>query len=193
MAKIYAGVGSRETPPDILLLMEDLGKALCEDGWMLSSGDAIGADRAFYYGALKARNFSPEMVRIYLAYDGFWNGQDRVYVRDHVGLLDATKFKDTYDIATQLAFDARGSFEGLGRGGIALHTRNVFQIYGHSLQDIVKSVVYWGIPVGKSEKVKGGTNTALQLAIKAEIPKRVNLYKEENIRAAIAYLDSRKT
>lgn len=191
MAKVYAGVGSRETPEEILALMRELGKALCEDGWVLSSGDAVGADRAFYEGARMASNFSEEMVRIYLSYNGFWNGFERVYVDSKPGLLDATVFTETYEQAKQMALEARGSFERLGPGGIALHTRNVFQIHGHTLQDKVKAMVYWGIPKGKTEKVNGGTNTALQLAIKSGIEKRINLYYEENVAAAKAYLARR--
>ena len=191
MAKVYAGVGSRETPEDILELMSELGKALCEDGWILSSGDAIGADRAFYEGARRASNFSEAMVRIYLSRNGFWNGHEAVYVGSKPGLLDATTFTDTYEQAKQMALEARGSFERLSPGGIALHTRNVFQIHGHTLQDKVKALVYWGIPKGKGEKVHGGTNTALQLAIKSGIEKRINLYYEENVAAARAYLAKR--
>ncbi|MNY50947.1 hypothetical protein D3C86_1864980 [compost metagenome] len=62
---------------------------------------------------------------------------------------------------------------------------------GACLTDPVKSIVYWGKPVGKTEKVKGGTNTALQLAIKCGIPTRINLYTDEGMERATKFLDHR--
>ena len=49
--KIYAGIGARETPPDILLLMQQLAEKLYSDGYSLRSGGAKGADTAFYNGS----------------------------------------------------------------------------------------------------------------------------------------------
>lgn len=51
----YAGIGSRETPPDILRLMTQAAKVLAEKGWILRSGGAIGADRAFESGAGRSK------------------------------------------------------------------------------------------------------------------------------------------
>lgn len=47
---VYAGIGSRETPPDILDLMARLAARLEQDGWHLHSGGADGADQAFQSG-----------------------------------------------------------------------------------------------------------------------------------------------
>lgn len=46
----YAGVGSRETPQDILNTMYKIGKYLASKGYTLRSGGAIGADTAFENG-----------------------------------------------------------------------------------------------------------------------------------------------
>ena len=70
-----------------------------------------------------------------------------------------------------------------------MHTRNVFQIHGHMLNDPVKAIIYWAKPVGKTEVVKGGTNMALQMAIRAGIPKRINLYTDEGLAKAHALVD----
>ena len=45
--KFYAGIGSRQTPPDILKLMEQIALALEAQGYTLRSGGAAGADTAF--------------------------------------------------------------------------------------------------------------------------------------------------
>jgi len=44
---IYAGVGSRETPPEMLKKMTAISKKLAAQGYVLQSGGAIGADMAF--------------------------------------------------------------------------------------------------------------------------------------------------
>lgn len=43
----YAGVGARETPPDILALMARAAVRLEQRGYRLQTGDAKGADAAF--------------------------------------------------------------------------------------------------------------------------------------------------
>ena len=48
--KFYAGIGSRETPVNILYMMKKLARALGKSDWTLRSGGAKGADSAFYSG-----------------------------------------------------------------------------------------------------------------------------------------------
>lgn len=47
----YTGVGSRKTPTEILLIMTSLARALYKKGFILRSGGAEGADKAFESGA----------------------------------------------------------------------------------------------------------------------------------------------
>lgn len=49
--KYYAGIGSRETPPEILTLMKRYALLLRDRGWRLRSGGARGADMAFIVGS----------------------------------------------------------------------------------------------------------------------------------------------
>lgn len=49
--KIYTGIGSRETPDDILIVMTKIASKLKEKGFLLRSGGAKGADSAFEAGA----------------------------------------------------------------------------------------------------------------------------------------------
>ena len=46
----YAGIGSRSTPSSILSIMTILGKTLAQNGYILRSGGAEGADKAFEIG-----------------------------------------------------------------------------------------------------------------------------------------------
>ena len=61
MKTYYTGVGSRETPPDILKLMTEFARVANKMGMVLRSGGADGADRAFELGAdLKKEIYRPE-------------------------------------------------------------------------------------------------------------------------------------
>ena len=46
----YAGIGSRNTPKEVLDVFESIGKYLALQGFVLRSGGADGADRAFERG-----------------------------------------------------------------------------------------------------------------------------------------------
>ena len=52
----YTGVGSRETPPEILAVMTRLAEKLRAFGYVLRSGGAVGADQAFERGAGTRKN-----------------------------------------------------------------------------------------------------------------------------------------
>lgn len=49
--KVYAGIGSRKTPSDVLDQMWQLAHELKTEGWLLRSGGAEGADENFELGA----------------------------------------------------------------------------------------------------------------------------------------------
>lgn len=59
IAKAYAGVGSRETPDDVIKAMRGISKALDERGYMLRSGGAQGADKAFESRSTNKEVFLP--------------------------------------------------------------------------------------------------------------------------------------
>ena len=61
---------------------------------------------------------------------------------------------------------------------IRLHTRNVFQALGKDLQTPSKGLVGYA-KTDKKGNPMGGTATAINLALKHDIPVR-NLYKEED-------------
>lgn len=49
--KFYAGIGSRSAPEDILEFMKEISEKLNKKEYILRSGGAIGADKAFESGA----------------------------------------------------------------------------------------------------------------------------------------------
>lgn len=180
----YAGVGSRETPEDIKELMRHLSLALYAKGYALSSGDAEGADRAFYEGAIKSPHYYQLGARIYLAWDG-------VFGRHHDPkefFFDASSF-ETWATANTLAAEIHPAWNHCGRGARAMHSRNVYQVLGHTLTEPISALIYWAKPKGKDEQVSGGTNQALQTSIKFGIKNRINLYTDEGMVRATKFLD----
>src|SRR5215831_11940949 len=106
--KLYAGVGSRRTPPEICELMTRLAARLAGDGWTCRTGGAIGADEAFRHGAA-------ERIELYLPWPKF-NGQD------HTSRVRLTSPNvEAYAIAEML----HPAWKQLEWKARALHGRNV--------------------------------------------------------------------
>lgn len=123
MNKYYAGIGSRETPPEIMALMTRIAAKLEREGYVLRSGGAPGADAAFEAGVTDDR-----MKQIFIPWDGF---QDR---------------PATYPIPQQ-AYDIAGTlhkhWEYLKGGARTLMARNALQILGPNLDTPAQFVVCW--------------------------------------------------
>ncbi len=155
MRKFYAGVGSRQTPPDVIRVMERLGLAL-SGSYVLRSGGADGADAAFERGALSANG----ATEIYLPWRGF-NGHTSSLVQV------------TAD-AMALAKTVHPAWERLGEGPRKLHARNMNQVLGQSLSEPVEFVVCWTADGCETERDRrqttGGTASAIVLASRHGIP-----------------------
>lgn len=60
---LYAGVGSRKTPPPVQAHIRRIAEVLQQRGWVLRSGGAEGADAAFWEGAgLGYRSRNPDLA-----------------------------------------------------------------------------------------------------------------------------------
>ena len=154
--RAYAGVGSRETPPEVLEVMRRVGEALALQGWTLRSGAAQGADTAFEEGCDRAD--PPGKKEIYLPWRGF---QDRE--PGHGNFLVQADIRPLAEIEAEWAHP---SWRYLKRGAKGLHTRNVCQVLGVDLQSPAKFVLCW-TPGGTG---KGGTGLAIRLAGRHHIP-----------------------
>lgn len=115
MSRYYAGIGSRETPNDILKLMYRIAKGLSARNYTLRSGCAKGADTAFEEGVIAAKG----NARLYTA-DGFIPAWTQV-------------FTDFFHPAPQ----------HLKPYGRKLMCRNAMQILGESGDEPVEFVVCW--------------------------------------------------
>jgi hypothetical protein len=90
--KYYAGVGSRETPIDIQLLMADIADFMGRKQFILRSGGAKGADDAFERGAknsghpfeiFRPEDATPEAIEIAKNCHPNWNACDEFAKKAH--------------------------------------------------------------------------------------------------------------
>ena len=150
---IYAGIGSRETPADMLARMCHLAAGLQKKGWQLRSGGADGADNAFATGA------GCKDMTLYLP----WSGYNEVSSDEvEVVVLNPVEQAD----AEALARKHHSAWTRCGRGARALHARNAAIIRGRRLDSPVAAVICW-TPLGAET---GGTATGIRIARAAGIP-----------------------
>ena len=152
--RIYAGVGSRSTPPDVLERMERIAEALARRGWTLRSGAAAGADSAFERGARRAG--APR--EIWLPWDGF-NGRTAD---------GATRIGRNSARIRDRARQCHPAWHTLSDGAQKLMVRNVHQVLGAEPGSSPPAdVVLCWTPSGAAG---GGTGLAVRLARRHGIP-----------------------
>lgn len=140
----YTGIGSRETPPDILAKMTEISKFLASKGFILRSGGADGADAAFEAGADKKQ--------IFLPWKGFNKNKSYFY----------TPTQECFDLAEKI----HPAWDKCSLGAKKLHARNTQQVLGEKLNEPSLFIVCW-TPKGEAS---GGTATAIRLAEQNHIP-----------------------
>lgn len=153
----FAGIGSRETPIDIMKLMTEITIFLYGKGFILRSGGAGGADTAFEAGVPK-----DAYKEIYLPWESFKGNSSKLYGVGH----------DAIDLAKKY----HPAWERLGKYARRLIARNGYQVLGEDLNTPAKFVVCWTV----GGKLKGGTAQALRIAKDYNIPV-FNLGKDKDL------------
>ncbi|MFO7815325.1 MAG: hypothetical protein R6V14_06290 [Halanaerobiales bacterium] len=158
----YAGIGSRDTPQDILKIMERLAFSLGKNKYTLRSGGSPGADTAFEAGAKKAQS----EFEIYLPWSKFQArmGENYIDVRN----------LDTFDKAQNIAIKNYPEFEELSESSKKLIIRDTYQVLGKDLNTPSEFIVCW-TPDGcithrDRSRETGGTGQAISIASKRDIP-----------------------
>jgi hypothetical protein len=163
MTKIYAGVGSRETPEPILKMMFKIGVFLAKNNYILRSGAADGADTAFELGCVSVGGEK----EIFLPWKGFNKHSDTGLYPNPAHFVKAQSIISHWDKLTQ--------------GAKKLHARNVGQILGEHLDSPADFVICWTPDACETKEEygfkTGGTGTAIKLACEYNIPV-INLAKE---------------
>ena len=167
-APAYAGIGARDTPPQVITKMQKIGRLLGEGGFVLRSGAADGADSAFERGADEARG--PK--EIFLPERGFMGRQpDGKQVFLHVTEAHHEMARKYHPIFDRLSPKAKN-----------LMARNGSQLHGLSLDDPSRLVICWT----EGGKVKGGTGQALRMANDPDRPVPVINLGEDRFRSMSA-------
>lgn len=145
----YTGIGSRNTPANILALMTRVAERLSVLGFTLLSGGAEKADTAFEIGACDKKE-------IFLPWKGFRK-------KSGVGYIDFPAEK-AYDVAEIM----HPSWKRLKDSAKSLMARNSHQILGENLKIPSDFVITW-TPDGCEKSsdrtiITGGTGQAIDLA-----------------------------
>jgi hypothetical protein len=145
---LYAGIGSQETPNDILNLMYSLARYMAVHKHTLRSGGARGADTAFEDGCVSKQG----KMEIYLPFAGFNHNESLLFGAGKEARLHGRNFHPNW-----------ANVSCTGRDFLA---RNSYQILGSNLRTPADFVVCW-TPKGKTV---GGTGQAIRMAEHYEIP-----------------------
>jgi hypothetical protein len=167
----YAGIGSRETPQEVLNKMAEVSKYLESIGYTLRSGGAQGADTAFEKGVLYKKE-------IFGGFDSTGPIEKAVAHEIHPNLIGAMEGAKNKKIRTKLSEGAtQKEAEKAGeRSSWAvenLMARNTNQIFGKNLDTPVDFVLAYDPSgwVGKGPRPqKGGTLQAIDMASRKGIP-----------------------
>ena len=179
MSKFWTGVGSRETPKDIMELMTNISYKLGKNSWILRSGGANGADNAFEKGAWET--FTEERPEIYIPWDGF---NQRTESMGYIVAENLPVWEESKKIASLI----HPNWSACSNGAKSLHARNIMQVLGHDLRTPSKFLICWAKP-DKYGDATGGTRTAWMLA-KGHGIKRFNLFFNEDYDRIINWINS---
>jgi hypothetical protein len=164
----YAGIGSRETPPEINRVMTEAANFLYSHGYVLRSGGANGADSAFEAGVP-----DDTMKEIYLPWKNFNGNKSRLFEISEEALQLASQFHPAWDL--------------LSYGVRKLIARNGYQVLGYDLNTPVSFVLCWT----KGGKDIGGTAQAIKIAKSRGIPV-FNLYFFEAREKIMSWITAQK-
>lgn len=145
MKRYYAGIGSRETPNDVMRRMSHYACALYSKGFWLRSGAAEGADTAFEIGS---------------------GGQAEIFLPERLWRGHPSKFTEPQRRAFEIAQRVHPAWDRCSSFAKKLHARNTHQVLGWWCNDPVEFVICWTPPDG----TRSGTDQALRIARDYDIP-----------------------
>lgn len=157
--RYYSGIGSRETPPGVKPMIEEVSTFLSKMGFVLRSGGAPGADSMF-------EEYCSGDKKIYLPWKGFNSNPSDLYLEN----IDPEIVLKAREIAKKY----HPRWNSLSEAAKKLMTRNTFQILGEDLNTPVSFVVCWT----RGGTINGGTGQAMRIAKDLKLP-IFNLYNKD--------------
>lgn len=147
----YTGVGSRATPPDILTKLTYTASILERLGFILRSGHADGADRAFEDGVIYQQN-----KQIFLPWKGYKGSTSHFYGAREDAISSVNKYHPAPErLPPETNAPAR-----------LLLARNYYQIVGLPGDPVSSFVLCWT----KDGKEVGGTGQTIRIAMDKGVP-----------------------
>lgn len=165
-SNFYAGIGSRETPIEMLSIMKQISETLYKKNFILRSGGADGADTYFELGA-------GDKKEIYIPWKGFNYSKSNLY--------------NITDDAYKMAQRYHPRWNSLSNGARKLMARNCYQVLGQNLKTPVYFIICW-TPNGG---ISGGTGQALRIARDFLIPV-YNLQNGDTFNKITNYINKNK-
>lgn len=165
----YSGVGSRETPIEICNLMTKIASKLEQNSsfnYILRSGRAIGADKAFEKGIKNSKNKC-----IYTIQNFDFSPENYEFCKSEILSV----------------LDSNLNFDNYGKNAQILILRDVNQVLGSKNTNLEKSkfLICWTKHANyyaKPPNACGGTRFAVRIALKHGIPVFNLLIKEDRER-----------
>lgn len=162
----YSGIGSRQTPPEVMKVMTRLGKSL-QEKYTLRSGHAQGADIAFENGCINGN------MEIYIPWKGFAGSTSTYFEQTSESMVIASQYHPAW--------------KSLKDSVKKLMARNVHQVLGPDLKTPAQFVLCW-TPDGcethatRSQKT-GGTGQAISIASENNVPviNMCNMFWEQRL------------
>lgn len=177
MPFFYTGVGSRETPENVMGIMEDAAFRLARIGFVMRSGKAGGADSAFQLGVQKYcesidkgnnEEYCGSLAEVYIPWDGFSGGDIKLWDFWDIPLnyLDHL-IPEQVEERNKLVSEIHPNYEALlkKRGAFAMHSRNMHQVLGGNiLEPKPSSFCLYYAKEDKNGNPMGGTASAVNLS-----------------------------
>ena len=144
--KYFTGIGSRQAPIWIISAIEYIAERLILNNFILRSGGADGMDTFW------ENSYKNGISEIYLPWKKF-NGNTSTLLPNKIE-------------AFKIAATIHPVWDQLEYGPKLLHARNCHQVLGQDLKTPSRFVLCWT----QDAHVKGGTATAINLALNNNIP-----------------------
>jgi hypothetical protein len=160
----YAGIGSRQTPQEVLDKMTEVAKYLDNLGYTLQTGftfknketnlDEEGADKAFSDGSKNKILFGPYGIR-----------------KTVKGIVSADTYNEAVtEKSSAIVKEVHPAPDRLSPGAIKLMARNTNQIFGKDLSSTVDFVLFYAKETSNPLRPAGGTGQAVEMARRKGIP-----------------------
>lgn len=162
MKKFYAGIGSRETPESARPLIQKIVTFLHEEGYIMRSGGAPGADEMFET-AHKEICQNKELREIYLPWYCFQSNYSPLCIVTKEAIEFSMRFHPN-----PAALTSQGALKIMGR--------NAYQVLGLDLKSNADFLVCWTANAADSDsdaaviRSSGGTGQAMRIAKAYNIP-----------------------